>query len=145
MRLRRTICCAFVPILCSLCAAAPASAAKRATATVAGELERLPAGGRITPETAAADRAVYDNARARVRRLTGARRLELGGVIRDLEDMAARHQLPQPTRLPPLFLTLQRNVEWWTTKPLLAYGQRVSFPGSELVFQFYPGHGVQIQ
>jgi hypothetical protein len=48
-------------------------------------------------------------------------------------------------RIPALFLTLRRNVEWWSAQPLLRYGQRVSFPGSELVFQYYTGHGIQIQ
>src|SRR4051794_2944538 len=132
MRVRRVVCCVFVPILCSLCAAAPAQAAKKAT--VAGELKRLAAAGMITPEVAAADRATYDDAKARAKKLSGARKLELGGVIRDLEDMAARHQFV-PSRLSPLFLTLQRNVAYWTTGPLLKYGQRLSFPGSELVYQ----------
>ena len=58
--------------------------------------------------------------------------------------MAARRQFTL-SRLPSLFLTLQRNVEWWTTQRLLNSGERVGFTGSELVFQFYPGHGIQIQ
>ena len=58
--------------------------------------------------------------------------------------MAARDQF-RPSRLPALFLTLQRNVEWWSTQRLLRAGERVGFTGSELVFQFYPGHGIQIQ
>ena len=37
------------------------------------------------------------------------------------------------------------NRRWWSTGPLLGYGQRVGFSGSELVWQFYPGHGLQIQ
>src|SRR4051794_16349322 len=125
MRVRRVVCCVFVPILCSLCAAAPAHAAKRATVT--GELKRLAAKGAVAPEVAAADRAIYNDASKRKRKLTGTRAYELGGVIADLEDMAARHQFI-PSRLAPLFLTLQRNVEWWTTQPLLSAGQRVSFP-----------------
>ncbi len=140
--MRRIVCCAFVPILCSLCVVAPAHAAKRAT--VAGELKRMAAAGTITPDVAAADRATYDDAKARTKKLTGTRRQELGGVVADLEDMAARHQFT-PSRLTPLFVTLQRNVAYWTTQPLLGAGQRISFPGSELVYQFYPGHGIQIQ
>src|SRR3954447_20264575 len=143
MRLSRSLCCAFVTILCSLCVAGSAHAAARPT--VAGELKRLGATGVLTPEDVAAKRAAYDDAKATVKRLTGARKLQLGGVVRDLEDMAARGQLRVPSRLPALFLTLQRNVEWWSFEPLLRSGQRVSFPGSELVFQLYPGHGLQIQ
>jgi hypothetical protein len=113
--------------------------------TVAGELKRLTAAGSLTPEDAAAKRAVYDDAKAKVKRLTGARKIELGGVVKDLEDMAARDQFRVPSRIPALFLTLQRNVEYWRTQPLLRAGARISFPGSELVYQLYPGHGLQIQ
>src|SRR3954453_14930159 len=144
MRLRRNVCCGFVPILCSLFAAVTPALAAPKKATVAGELQRLADTGQITPETAAADRAAYDDARTRQKRLTGARASELGGVIRDLDDMAARRQFA-PTRLNALFLTLRRNVEWWTAQPLLRSGQRVGFVDSELVYQFYPGHGIQIQ
>ena len=59
--------------------------------------------------------------------------------------MAARGAFEQPARIPALFLTLRRNVEYWSTQPLLGAGARLSFPGSELVFQYYPGHGLQIQ
>src|SRR3954462_3359331 len=120
MRVRRIMCCAFVPILCSLCAVVPAHAATRPT--VAGELKRMAAAGTITPDVAAADRASYDDAKARAKKLTGARRQELGGVISDLDDMAARHQFT-PSRLTPLFVTLQRIVAYWATQPLLSAGQ----------------------
>src|SRR4051812_29362754 len=112
MRISRIICCVFVPIVCSLCAIPRAEAAKRPT--VAGELKRLAQTGVIAPEAAAAYRATYDDARARRKPLEGARSVELGGVIGDLEDMAAREQFT-PSRLPALFLTLQRNVQFWTT------------------------------
>ncbi len=142
MRFRRTFGWAFVAILCSLFAANAAYAAKKPT--VAGELKRLAAEGTIAPEVAAAHRATYDDARAKVKRYTGARKVQLGGVVSDLEDMAARDQL-EPSRLPALFLTLQRNIEWWGSQRLLGAGERVGFAGSELVYQFYPGHGIQIQ
>ena len=53
--------------------------------------------------------------------------------------MAARGSFSAPSRLPALFLTLQRNREYWASQPLLAAGARISFPGSELVYQLYPG------
>ena len=142
MPFRRTFGCAFLAILCSLFAAPAAQAAKGPT--VAGELKRLTAEGAIAPEIAAAYRATYDDARAKTKRFTGARKVELGGVVSDLEDMARRDQF-RTSRLPALFLTLQRNVEWWSSQRLLRAGERVGFSGSELVFQFYPGHGIQIQ
>ena len=143
MRLSRSLCCVFVTILCSLCAAGPAHAAK--APTVPGELTRLAAEGALTPEDAAAHRALYIDARSKVKRLTGARKNELGGVVKDLEGMAARGSFKQPSRIPALFVTLRRNVEYWSTQPLLRSGARLSFPGSELVFQYYVGHGLQIQ
>ena len=48
-------------------------------------------------------------------------------------------------RFAPVFLTLQRNRAWWAGGPLLRYGQRVSFAGSQLVWQYYPGQGIQVQ
>jgi hypothetical protein len=143
MRLSRSLCCVVASILCSLSAAAAVHAAK--APTVAGELKRLDAEGRLTPEDAAAKRAIYDDAKATAAKLTGTRKLELGGVVRDLDGMAARGSFSEPSRLPALFLTLQRNREYWASQPLLAAGARISFPGSELVFQLYPGHGLQIQ
>ena len=142
MRLRRSTCCVFVTILCSLFSAAEASAAKKPTVT--RELKDLVAAGTLTPENYAAHRATYSDAKATVKKLVGTRRAELNGVVSDLDDMAARDQLTA-SRVPALFLTLERNLQYWKTGPLLGYNQRVSFPGSELVFQHYAGHGIQIQ
>src|SRR4051812_23270852 len=142
MRVRRGICYVFVAIVCSLCAAPGAHAAARKT--VKGELKKRSAAGNLAPADYQADLQAYADARAKVKKLSGARRLELDGVVRDLEDMAARGQL-EPSRLPALFLTLRRNTEYWTTRPLIANGTRVSFPPSQLVWQLYAGHGIQIQ
>jgi hypothetical protein len=79
-----------------------------------------------------------------VKKLKGRRKLELGAVVKTLQGIAARGQLT-PSRVAPLWLTLQRNVEWWTKGPLLSYGRRVGFSGSEIVWQYYPGAGLQIQ
>src|SRR3954452_3325862 len=142
MRVRRGLRYAFAAILCSLCAIPAAQAAKRKTVT--SELKRMYANGSLPQADYATDRATYADARAKVKKLSGARRLELSGVIRDLEDMAARGQF-EPSRMPPLFLTLQRNVEYWTTRPLISNGTRVTFPPSQLVWQLYAGQGIQIQ
>jgi hypothetical protein len=142
MRLRRSSRCAFVTILCCLCHVAGASAARRPT--VAGELKALVAAGTLAPADYAAHRATYDDAKTTVKKLVGTRKAELNGVLSDLDDMAARRQLTA-SRVPALFLTLQRNVEYWKTGPLLGYNQRVEFPGSELVYQHYANHGIQIQ
>ena len=112
--------------------------------TVVRELKALLAAGAIDQATYAERRAAYDEAGRSVRRLTGARRVELGAAIATLEDIAARGQLTA-SRLAPLFLTLERNREWWTRGPLLAPGRRVGFAGSEIVWQYYPRAGIQIQ
>jgi len=40
---------------------------------------------------------------------------------------------------------VKRNRAWWASGPLLRNGQRVSFSGSQLVWQHYAGQGIQIQ
>ena len=112
--------------------------------TVPGELKRLRDAGQIDDATYGERLAAFNDARAKVKKLTGRRKLELGAVVTTLQDVAVRGQLTA-SRLAPLFLTLQRNVEWWTTGPLLAPGRRVGFDGSEIVWQYYPGAGIQIQ
>jgi len=112
--------------------------------TVRGELKRLLAAHAIDAATAAADRRAFDDALRTARRLAGTRRSELQAVIDSLHGIAARGQLTA-ARLPELFATLQRNRQWWTTGPLLSYGQRVEFSDSELVWEYYPGQGIQLQ
>jgi hypothetical protein len=112
--------------------------------TVIGELKRLLAAGAIDLPTYQQRRASYEEARRVVRKLSGRRKLELGAVVGTLEGIAARGGLTA-SRLGPLWLTLERNRQWWTTAPLPANGQRVGFEGSELVWQYYPGQGIQLQ
>ncbi len=123
---------------------ARAAAAKKKRRTVIGELKRLRDAARITPEDYAARRAVYEDVKRQTRGLSGARETIMRSVVRIVDDIAARRQLT-PTRLHPLWLTLERNLEWWRTGPLLASGRRVEFAGSELVWQYYPGAGLQLQ
>jgi hypothetical protein len=112
--------------------------------TLPGELKTLLAAGAIDDATYAERRTAYDDAKRTVKRLSGRRKLELGAVVKTLEGIAARGQLTA-SRLPALFLTLQRNREWWTKGPLLSPGRRVGFDGSQIVWQYYPGAGIQIQ
>jgi hypothetical protein len=121
--------------------AAPAHAARP---TVPGELARLRDEGRIAAGQHDAWRATYDDAKAVWRRLTGPRRRELQGVLKATEALAARRHLT-PERGPLVFETLERNRRWWPGGPLLGYGRRVRFAGSQLVWQMYPGQGLQLQ
>jgi hypothetical protein len=126
--------------------AAPVRAleAKRKRRTVKGTLEAMLAAGQIDQPTYDDRRAVYSSVKRTVKSLKGTRREELAGVVAIVDDIAARGQL-SPSRLPALWLTLQRNEEWWANGPMLAPGRRVGFDGSQLVWQYYPGSGIQLQ
>jgi D-glucuronyl C5-epimerase C-terminus len=144
MAWRRILDCVCIALLCALAlgASAPgAGAAKKKT--VASELKKLYAAGTIDQVTYDTDRAIVADVKRRIKRLTGARKAQLAGVLATTESMAARGQL-RAGRLYPIFLTLQRNAEWWSTNALLANGARVTFPGSELVWQYFPGQGLQL-
>ncbi len=120
---------------------AGAAAAKR---TVRSELARMLAAGAIDQVAYDARVATYLDARRLLRKLSGTRRGALGAVLGNLDAIAARGDL-NVSRLPALFETVARNRQWWAGGPLLSYGQRVSFQGSPLVWQYYTGEGLQIQ
>ncbi len=79
------------------------------------------------------------------RRLQGtARGSELGSVLANVHAIAAAGLL-SASRAPALLLTLDANRRWWTTGPLLSSGQRVELAGSQLVWEYYPGQGIELQ
>jgi hypothetical protein len=124
--------------------AARAAAAKPKGPTPRAELDRLVAEGALDAATAAGYRDAYDQAKQTLRKLSGYRRTQLRNVLSNV-DAAASGGLFLPSRLPALFLTLQRNRAWWAASPIPAPGRRVEFAGSRLVWQHYPGQGLQIQ
>ncbi|HTN24918.1 MAG TPA: D-glucuronyl C5-epimerase family protein [Solirubrobacteraceae bacterium] len=123
--------------------AAPATDAEPKR-TVRGELARMLAAGEIDQPTYDRYRAIYDDAVTTCGKLSGARRAALGAVLRNTDAIAAGGAFIA-SRLPAVFETVARNRQWWTTGSLLRYGQRVSFQGSRLVWQYYTGEGLQIQ
>lgn len=139
MLVLRTLVAVPLVLLCLL----PASALAEGP-TVRGELNRLAAENAIVPEQATAWRAQYDAAQATLKKLHGTRLRELKAVVQNVNALARRHQFA-PSRLPAAFMTLQRNRDWWAAKPLPRPGQRTSFAPSQLVWQYYPGQGWQIQ
>jgi D-glucuronyl C5-epimerase C-terminus len=144
MAWKRTLGCLWIVLLCTCALGVSAPAADAAKKkTIARELSRLYSAGAIDQATYDADRAIYNDVKQRIKRFTGARKAQLAGALAAVEGIAARGQL-RAARLYPLFLTLQRNAEWWSAQPLLANGQRVTFPGSELVWQYVPGQGIQL-
>ncbi len=123
---------------------APASASAAHRVTVTAALQRLLRGGAITEATYRQYQGSYSAAKISLRRLSGTRAAELGAVVANVEAMAAKGLL-SASRLPVVFTTLERNRQWWTTERLLGADQRVSFSGSRLVWEYYPGQGVEIQ
>jgi hypothetical protein len=120
------------------------AAQAQAPRTVPSELDALLAAGVIDAPHHDAWAESYDNAKATLKKLHGTRRRQLDAVLANTRAIA-KAGLLTPTRAPLVFLTLQRNRAWWSGGPLLRYGQRVMFADSQLVWQYYPGQGIQVQ
>jgi hypothetical protein len=112
--------------------------------TVRTVLARLNRTHKISSQAYRSDLASFNAALVEERRLAGTRRTELEAITENLHEMAASGALTA-SRLPALFETLARNRQWWANGPLLSYGQRVEFAGSPLVWEYYPGQGIQLQ
>ncbi|HYH87958.1 MAG TPA: D-glucuronyl C5-epimerase family protein [Solirubrobacteraceae bacterium] len=112
--------------------------------TVKSELTRLAASGAITAAERDERLAAFNAAKRSAKRLPRGttRKNELTGVVSGVEGIAARRTLTGP-RLVPLWLTLERNRAYWTTNLSGPRTRRISFPGSELVWQYFPGQGLQ--
>ena len=100
--------------------------------------------GRIEPADADRYLQVYGDALNLRPRLSFQRQRELAYVITTLRRIASDGRL-SASRMPAMFLILDRNREWWGAKGPPASGARVRFPDSEVIFQYYPGHGLQLQ
>jgi hypothetical protein len=117
---------------------------KKPEITFLSELARLHRTGAVSTASYQADTNAYNHALATERKLRGTRRTELTAVTVTMHDIAASHQLTV-SRLPAMMATLAANQQWWNQGPLLSSGQRVEFSGSQLVWQYYPGQGIQLQ
>jgi hypothetical protein len=132
-------------------AAAPAPARTRRPTRAASRTRTVPAvlgallrAGAVDPADHASWRRIWRRSGATLKRLRGTRHAQLRAVRANVATLARTRRLTAP-RAPQAFLTLERNRAWWASGPLLSYGRRVGFAGSELVWQFYPGQGIQIQ
>ena len=123
--------------------ARPAAVRAAATGSVRAALDRLLASGEI--DQVEHDKRVksYDDALFIRNQLTGTRRRELNGVISLLAGMAGRGELTA-SRLEVLFTQLDRNVEWWGFSDRLpGSGERVRFSPSRVLYQYFPGQGLE--
>lgn len=112
--------------------------------TVTAALQRLESSGAISHTAYLQYQHAFASAKNSLGRLSGTRREELGAVLANVEAMANKGQLIV-SRLPVIFTTVERNRQFWTTQSLPAADERVSFAGSRLVWEHYPGQGVEIQ
>jgi hypothetical protein len=88
-------------------------------------------------------RATYVRSVRTLRRLSGARASQLRYVLTSVESLALRRRLGA-TRMPVAFLQLERNRQYWRKLPYPAVGAQVSFRGSEVLFQYFAGEGLQL-
>jgi D-glucuronyl C5-epimerase C-terminus len=124
--------------------AKPSKKSKAPQVTFASQLLKLRNTGAITPSAYGTYSSSWNAALASERRLRGTRAAELEAVIENLHDIAVAGKLT-PGRLPVLFEILDNNRQWWTTGPLLSAEQYVEFAGSQLVWEYYPGQGIELQ
>jgi len=154
-----------IALLAALLTGAFAAPAAAAPDPVLSALQRAEAAGALPPAQGLQYRQILAKARAVRAGLRGVRRREMASVLTIAGQIAKRGDLTT-ARMPSVFLTLERNADWWAVngppgagspgesgargrrcKPLPARARaaRVSFPGSELVFQYYRGLGLQLQ
>ena len=88
-------------------------------------------------------RASYVRSIRALRRLRGARAAQLRYVLTSVESLALRRRLGA-TRMPAVFLELERNRQYWRRLPYPAPGDQVSFKRSEILFQYFAGEGLQL-
>jgi D-glucuronyl C5-epimerase C-terminus len=77
------------------------------------------------------------------RKLRGARKEQLGYVIDSVEALALSKRLGA-SRMPAAFVQLERNRRYWRSLPYPRAGDQVSFKGSEILYQYFPGEGLQL-
>ncbi len=124
--------------------ARPAKAPKQLQKTFASQLARLRNSGAITAAAYATYNSSFNAALTAERRLGGTRASELEAVIENLHDIAVAGKLTAG-RLPVLFEILDNNRQWWTSGPIPSGSQYVEFAGSQLVWEYYPGQGIELQ
>jgi hypothetical protein len=112
--------------------------------TVSSELRRLLKANRITSSQYGTYNGAWNAALRTQRHLHGTPAKELEAVIENMHDIAVAGKLT-PGRLPALFLTLGYNRQWWASGRVPSSGSYVEFSGSQLVWEYYPGQGIELQ
>lgn len=150
----------------SVAALAPARPYGQSSDPVLRAITRAVRNGALDRLQAATYRQTYADAVAEVGRLRRLRARELEAAIAIVRGIAARRAL-DASRMPLVFLTLARNTQWWSShgppppgaglepaaqgrhcRPLagaLARPANLAFQGSGIVYEYYPGLGLQLQ
>jgi D-glucuronyl C5-epimerase C-terminus len=125
-------------------AAHKAKPKKVKTITFAQALLKLKGSGAVTTAAYQSDLRAWEQAVGEQTHIAKWRATQLGDVTATLDEMATAKQI-SASRLPVLILTLINNASYWRTGPALANGAAVQFQGSELVWEYYAGSGIQLQ
>jgi D-glucuronyl C5-epimerase C-terminus len=145
------------------CAARQPDAMSASGASVRAVLLRDLRNGALTQPLYEQYRDEYKRAQTTVRHLQGVRRTNLDGVIRSMERIS-RAGLFTVSRMPALFFQLKHNVDFWpsvrlphipspTPSPCRYFAQKAGyvtpvryvFDDSPIIFEYYPGFGLQLQ
>lgn len=127
-------------------ARAPALGARAAQAgqqTVRGALDALLTSGQIGQGVHDQKIALWERALRARSALTGTRWKEQTAAINNVGWLAKNGQFT-PSRLHVIFVQLERNTTWWSTADRIpAAGERVRNISSRVLFQYFPGQGLQ--
>jgi len=128
-------------------AAAPrasSSAAPRGARALSRAIARARRARQISGSAARRYARTASAARRTLRRLRGSRRRQLSYVLGVAERLALKGRLTS-SRMPAVFLLVSRNASFWGSRGFPGSGAKVRFRGSEILFQYYPGRGLQLQ
>jgi len=129
-------------LLCGVAvAASPARESKQPADPVRSTILKVARNGGIDATERAGYLRSWSSALSTERRLSGQRRAELGYVIGVVRRLAKAKKLG--ARLKVVFLILDRNREWWAKAGPPGSGARLRFDGSRVIFQYFPGKGLQ--
>ena len=129
-------------LLCTAAvAAAPPAQSKKRADPVRSTILKVARNGGIDEQERAGYLRSWSRGLAAYNHLSGQRRAELGYVIGVVRRLAKASKLG--ARLKVVFLILDRNREWWSKSGPPGSGARLRFGGSRVIFQYFPGKGLQ--
>jgi D-glucuronyl C5-epimerase C-terminus len=117
---------------------------KPKTVTFAQALLKLNASGALQPAAYQSYLRTWRQALGEESHIAKWRATQLGDVTSTLNEMATSKEVTV-ARLPVLMLTLANNASYWKSGSALTDGASVQFQGSELVWEYYAGSGIQLQ